>query len=651
MDDIFIAILSLILLVLIVGVFVLPITALVIAIRTRTKLANRVAKLEELHGQAPGQSSGQASISLRVDHLNTRIRRLEQLTGTTDVAEPEKRVELKPQPVVEPISPVSSAPPPITPTLSPSLTAGDIESMIGRRWVGWAAVSLILFATAFFLKYAFDNRWIGELGRVAIGIGFGVLMTMLGFRYFKRGWRVFSQILTGGGIVLLYLSTYAAFGYYHLVPQKTAFAFLAILIAEAAALSLLYVAPSIAIMALVGGFLTPLLLHSDHDQHVSLFAYIIAIDIGALALLKHWRGLRTLAFLGSHLLFWIWYDEHYHEQSIAAVVTFHVVLFAIFLASHLASRLLRKIESTTLEDLWLLGINPFIFFTTAYHLLNPQHHDWMGVFAILLALIYAGTAKLLLDRVDGATFQRLELLVLIGIALTFVTIVIPIQLRSNWITIAWAIEGLMMLWAGIETGSKRMRLVALTLFGLTLVRLFLWDTPYGYRPPFIPIFNRYFLSSLAVVACLFAAAAMCQSFAKEKNLPATGMKLALLLAAVISLWLVLSIETQTFFTTRAMIQRVADDARHEHWLGQMALSVVWAVYAAVLAAIGFLRRSSATRWAALSLFALTVIKAMLVDLAGLQQLYRIIVFFVLGLLLLLVAWAYHRAFQARESSV
>jgi uncharacterized membrane protein len=41
---------------------------------------------------------------------------------------------------------------------------------------------------------------------------------------------------------------------------------------------------------------------------------------------------------------------------------------------------------------------------------------------------------------------------------------------------------------------------------------------------------------------------------------------------------------------------------------------------------------------------------MLVDIAALQQLYRIMVFFVLGILLLLVAWGYHRAFHARESS-
>ena len=81
----------------------------------------------------------------------------------------------------------------------------------------------------------------------------------------------------------------------------------------------------------------------------------------------------------------------------------------------------------------------------------------------------------------------------------------------------------------------------------------------------------------------------------------------------------------------------------------MALSVIWAAYAAALAAFGFVRRVAVARWAALALFAFTIVKVMLVDIAQLQKLYRIIVFFVLGILLLLVAWGYHRAFHSRES--
>ncbi len=273
-----------------------------------------------------------------------------------------------------------------------AMRADQIESMIGRRLVGWAAVALILFATAFFLKYAFDNRWIGELGRVAIGVAFGIGLIVTGFKYHHRRWRIFSQILTAGGVVLLYLSTYAAFGYYHLVTQKVAFVYFAILIAEAAGLALLYNAPAIAIMALVGGFLTPMLLHSDRDQYRSLFAYIVALDVGALALLKHWKGLSSVAYFGTQLLFWLWYNERYHPQKRGAVVIFQTAIFLIFLLAHLGRELIRR-ESATIEDLALLLINPFVFFATTYHLLNPTHHDWMGVFAIGMALLYASAAK------------------------------------------------------------------------------------------------------------------------------------------------------------------------------------------------------------------------------------------------------------------
>jgi uncharacterized membrane protein len=92
--------------------------------------------------------------------------------------------------------------------------------LIGRRWIGWIAVLLILFATAFFLKYAFDNRWIGEVGRVAIGIAAGVVMIFSRLEVFPTRLANLFADPHGGGVVLLYLSTYAAFGYYHLVPRR-----------------------------------------------------------------------------------------------------------------------------------------------------------------------------------------------------------------------------------------------------------------------------------------------------------------------------------------------------------------------------------------------------------------------------------------------
>jgi uncharacterized membrane protein len=677
--DLLILILVLVVIAAIVAALVLPIVALVISVRSKKKLTERISRLEGAQSPPVRDALTIAGEAAAIRQLFTRVERLEAALTAHSILIPDV-VDERSKPVTEqtaelpakesgpsvetPLESQRPAPgpefpppgpeglrPPVTPIPSPprptrTIHAEQIESVIGRRWLGWAAVGLILFATAFFLKYAFDNRWIGELGRVAIGVAAGVTMTLLGFKYHRRRWRVFSQILTAGGVVLLYLSAYAAFGYYHLATQKAAFVYLAILIAEAAGLAFLYNAPAIAIMALVGGFLTPILLHSDRDQYRSLFGYIAALDLGALALLKHWRGLSSLAFAGTHLLFWLWYGDNYHPRKLVAVMVFQTAVFLIFLLAHIGRQLVKH-KSVTVEDLGLLLINPFVFFATAYHLLNANHHDWMGVFAIGMAVLYAGAAKILLDR-SAAT--RSESLTMIGVALTFVTIAMPIQLRQNWITIAWAVEALVMLWAGLETRAQRLRALAYTLFGLALFRLVFWDTPKHSGQMFTLVLNKYFLSSLVVTACLFGAAVLYQKVGGRKQISAPKLRLVVLLLAIVTLWFVMSVESQTFFEAQATAQKLAEDASHERWLGQMALSVLWSIYAGTLAAVGFVRRSAGVRWAALALFGLTIIKVMLVDIAQLQQLYRIVAFLVLGVLLLVVAWGYHKAFYSRETS-
>lgn len=554
MDELSILIFLLVVIAAIFLAIALPIIALVISIRVKKNLTEQLSKLEAqlspMVGGVPQRVtiSSEASLVSAIQQLEVRIEKLEAamtasstpipesvderarivseqtverpVAGPVPYVDPREETPLETQPsspivadIAPEFTPIGSAEPPSPVIPVPSfvrptrkIQSEQIESIIGRRGLGWAAVCLILFAAAFFLKYAFDNRWIGELGRVAIGVAAGVGMTLFGFKYHKRGWRVFSQILTGGGIVLLYLSAYAAFGYYHLATQKVAFAYLAILVAEAALLAFLYNAPAIAIMALVGGFLNPILLHSDRDQYRSLFGYIAALDIGAMALLKHWKGLASLAFAGTHLLFWMWYVDSYHPRKLGAVMVFQTAVFLIFLLAHVGRHLVRR-HSLTFEDLGLLVLNPFVFFATAYHLLNANHHDWMGVFAVGMALLYAGAAKILLDR-SAAT--RSESLSLIGVALTFVTIAIPIQLRQNWITIGWSVEALLMLWTGIETRAWKLRAAAYALFGLVLVRLVFWDTPGESRPMFTPVLNKYFLSSLVVTGCLFGAAVLYQ---------------------------------------------------------------------------------------------------------------------------------------------
>ena len=94
----------------------------------------------------------------------------------------------------------------------------------------------------------------------------GALLCVVGYFCHVRRYRVFSQMLTSAGVVLLFLTTFASFGYYALMPQQHAGVFFVLIVAQTVALAWLYDAPPIAIMAVVGGLLTPLLLQTGHDH-------------------------------------------------------------------------------------------------------------------------------------------------------------------------------------------------------------------------------------------------------------------------------------------------------------------------------------------------------------------------------------------------
>ena len=118
--------------------------------------------------------------------------------------------------------------------------------LVGQKALGWVAVLLGLFAAAFFLRYAYDNKWIGPQGQVAIGEAIGLCLAVAGLRDHRQGWRLFAQMLSACGIAVLYLSTYSAFGFYHLLPHAEAGGFLLAVVALSMLAAVLYNSPAIA---------------------------------------------------------------------------------------------------------------------------------------------------------------------------------------------------------------------------------------------------------------------------------------------------------------------------------------------------------------------------------------------------------------------
>ncbi|MBA2306092.1 MAG: DUF2339 domain-containing protein, partial [Acidobacteria bacterium] len=202
-----------------------------------------------------------------------------------DLAFPRPVVVSEPHPVAEappPPTPVPPRPAPVASSADLAAVSGaDLEQMIGGRWLLYVGVAALVLGMSYFVKFAFDNGWISERLRVTAGGLAGLVLIGAGVRFWSRGLALFGQALAGGGMVVLYVSIYAALHFYALLTPTPAFGLMAIVTAGAAYLADRQRSQPLAVLALLGGFATPLLVGGRQDSQVVLFTYIAILISGA----------------------------------------------------------------------------------------------------------------------------------------------------------------------------------------------------------------------------------------------------------------------------------------------------------------------------------------------------------------------------------
>jgi uncharacterized membrane protein len=209
----------------------------------------------------------------------------------------------------------------------------SLESQIGTQWLLYIGVIAIVIGVAYFEKLAIDNEWLGETARVIQGAVLGLVLTYAGLRFVRAGYAVYGQMITGGGAAILYLSTYAAFNFYHLIDRPVAFALMIGITVMVAWLADRQRSQGLALFAVGGGFGTPFLLPGNTDAQIALFGYD-TILIGGTLFLSHrrsWPILNVVSYLLTVFTVAGWADRFYTADKYLRTECFLTLFCAMFL--------------------------------------------------------------------------------------------------------------------------------------------------------------------------------------------------------------------------------------------------------------------------------------------------------------------------------
>lgn len=514
-------------------------------------------------------------------------------------------------------------------TAVPAERGAQLEKVLAERWLIYVGIIAMLFAAAFFIKYAFDNRWVGPRGRIAVGLLCGSILVLWSDRLLRRGYLYFSEGIAGLGESVLYLSIWGGWYYYRMLGAGMALVGMVLVTTAMAAISIGRDSQRLVFLALAGGFVSPLLLERGRNHELILFAYLAMLSAGMLAIerWRRWFWLPPLTFLAAQTYYWGWYLLFYRPTDLGTSLGFATLFFLIFAALPLLKS--RRTGRLHGAELLIVVANPFCYLGALWELLRPDHRWFLTLAFLLLAaahwLIKRGAPQ------QALGFEPTVRRVFGTLALICATLAIPARIGHEWLTIAWAVEGAAVVWSGARLGSWRLRIPGLLLLSVVALRLLVLGIP---APRFL--WNARFGTFAVAVAC-FAIAAVAVLRAVD-SLRDYERKLVVVLLVAVSAFSLLALSLEFW----DLFGRLPLAGLQHRAAQQMALSVLWTVFAAGLILLGIVRKSALLRWEALALFALVVSKVFLYDLSSLERFYRILSFLVLGVLLLVVSFLYQR---------
>lgn len=393
-------------------------------------------------------------------------------------------------------------------------------------------ILLLFVGVAFFLKFAADHALLPiELRLASVAAGSMVLLAL--------GWRlresnpVYGLTLQGGAVGGLYLTIYAAFRLYELMPATPAFALLALVAVLAGLLAVQQNSMSLAMLGSVGGFVAPVLASTGSGSHIQLFNYFLLLNLGILGIswFKSWRPLNVLSFLLTFGIAGLWAAQSYQPDYLLSAEIYLILFSLLYLAIPVLFAFRPSQPQQGIVDGSLVFGLPTVAASLQGMLFSGSPLA-LAFSAACTAVLYYFLARFLMKRLGAsASFMAQTFL---AIALVFASLALPLALDPRTTAGLWALEGVGLLWLGTRQNQLLPRV-----FGY-LLQLGAWLSLFpdmaGASRISLPFFNGFSIAAAMVAPAALYAAWQC----KRDKLPFSTVEwlYPVLLIAAVWWWVV-----------------------------------------------------------------------------------------------------------------
>lgn len=502
-----------------------------------------------------------------------------------------------------------------------------------KNWIFLFGILFVFAAFASLFDQIIDARWLTDGVKIGIGILVSAAFTIGGIKL-QAKYNVFGQLMTGLGVALFYATfTFASIFYAIWSPYTAFFGFIAVTIAVSA-YSVKHDLRTLMNISLLGALLSPIILKSHGDQVFTLFLYLLVINavFFFLSVKKEWLELRVISFVGTWLLYTLYYLHMEPTGFILPLLyllsayLFYVIAF--ILSSYKENRtfdganLYLGVANAILFALWMFPISEegnfeialafigmgFLYFISSaivFKLTHENHFSgWVKFYGGLLLLLMAGSSY-----ADGSTFE--------GIINAYV-----------WLLVSAVLLGL-----GTLRKIDALKWVSVALWGFTglywFTVAFQPSTPTGiWFGTFVPFLNAngmawvflaavgFYLSlKLSVKNCPISQDTLSSLFAICSHLVVGG----LLYFQIAGLW--------THYSSSL-----------EHISESLTISISWSFYAFLLYTWAAYKQQAIFRVFGGIVLGVISVKTVFIDLGGTEGFYKPIALGVIGIIFIICAF-------------